>query len=244
MNDINSCTHPITSSYPLGLDSFAAFEEVLYLAKHFQCDMVLIAGDLFHENRPSRRTLHKTMEILRNYCLGPGAVKLQILSDPATTLSSSQTNVNYLSEYHSIDLPVFSIHGNHDDPTRDAGGQLLAALDLLSVSSLLNYFGRQEQVDQVQVRPILIQKGNNTKVALYGMGSMRDERLNRMWQSQKVRFLRPEEDEDDEEDGGFFNLFALHQNRDLGRGPKNCVQESMIPEWMDLVVWGHERTLL
>jgi double-strand break repair protein MRE11 len=237
-----------------GLDSFAAFEEVLHLAKRFQCDMVLIAGDLFHDNRPSRTTMHKTMEILRNYCLGPGAVKIQILSDPATTLSTSQRNVNYLSEYHSVDLPVFSIHGNHDDPTRDTGGQLLAALDLLSVSSLINYFGRQDQVDQVQVRPILIQKGT-TRVALYGMGSMRDERLNRMWQTQKVRFLRPEEDNDndnDDEDNededndsdGFFNLFALHQNRDLGRGPKNCVQESMIPEWMDLVVWGHEHECL
>jgi Calcineurin-like phosphoesterase len=50
-----------------GMDSFAAFEEVLYLAKRFHCDMVLIAGDLFHENRPSRRTLYKTMEIIRRY---------------------------------------------------------------------------------------------------------------------------------------------------------------------------------
>ena len=81
---------------------------------------------------------------------------------------------------------------------------------------------------------------------------MRDERLNRMWDSKKVRFLRPEEDdtdknkeddnndEDDDEDDsptGFFNIFALHQNRDLGRGSKNCIQESMIPEWMDLVIW-------
>lgn len=43
-----------------GNDSFAALEEVLYLAKHYRCDMVLLAGDLFHENRPSRRTLYKT----------------------------------------------------------------------------------------------------------------------------------------------------------------------------------------
>jgi Calcineurin-like phosphoesterase len=50
-----------------GMDSFAAFEEVLYLAKRFHCDMVLISGDLFHENRPSRRTLYKTMEIIRRY---------------------------------------------------------------------------------------------------------------------------------------------------------------------------------
>ncbi len=74
------------------------------------------------------------------------------------------------------------------------------------------------------------------------MGRVREGRLNRRWQSQKVLFLRSDDDEDDEDDEGFFNLFALHQNRDLGRGPKNCVQESMIPEWMDLVVWGHERT--
>lgn len=81
---------------------------------------------------------------------------------------------------------------------------------------------------------------------------MRDERLNRMWESKKVRFLRPDEDDnnksnddndedDDEESSGFFNIFALHQNRDLGRGGKNCVQESMIPEWMDLVVWVRDR---
>ena len=73
-------------------------------------------------------------------------------------------------------------------------------------------------------------------MALYGLGSLRDERLNRMWERQKVRFLRPDI-EDDDEDEGFFNIFALHQNRDLGRGTKNCVQESMIPEWMDVVVW-------
>jgi hypothetical protein len=46
--------------------------------------------------------------------------------------------------------------------------------------------------------------------------------------------------DDDDDDNGFFNLFTLHQNRDLGRGTKNCVQEAMIPEWMDLCVWGHE----
>jgi double-strand break repair protein MRE11 len=113
---------------------------------------------------------------------------------------------------------------------------MLAALDLLAVSNLVNYFGRQDEVDKVEVSPILLEKGD-TRVALYGMGSMRDERLNRMWRGKKVRFLRPEE-------GDWFHVFALHQNRDLGRGVKNCVHESMIPEWMDLVVWGHEHECL
>jgi double-strand break repair protein MRE11 len=227
-----------------GLDSFSALEEVLYLAKHYQADIVLLAGDLFHDNKPSRRTMHKTMQLFRKYCMGPDPVKIQILSNQAENFR--QGLVNYEDEHYAVDLPVFSIHGNHDDPTRD-GGELLAPLDLLSASNLVNYFGRQEEINTVKIAPVLIQKGT-TNLALYGMGSMRDERLNRMWQAQHVKFLRPESSEDDDGDGGddngdgvaWFNLFALHQNRDLGRGTKNCVHESMIPEWMDLVVWGHE----
>jgi hypothetical protein len=40
-----------------GEDSFLAFEEVLGLAVANDVDMVLLAGDLFHENKPSRYTL-------------------------------------------------------------------------------------------------------------------------------------------------------------------------------------------
>lgn len=240
-----------------GLDSFAAFEEVLWLAQKKCCDMVLMAGDLFHENKPSRTTLHKTMDIIRRYTMGPNPVQIQILSNQQQNFTRSlHGQVNYQDEYYSVDLPIFSIHGNHDDPTRDGvgtGNNMLAALDLLSISNLVNYFGRQDQVDKVEISPVLLQKGS-TKVALYGMGSMRDERLNRMWTGKKVRFLRPEttdpssssseeEGDDDDEEGGnnkkkeneWFNIFALHQNRDMGRGVKNCVHESMIPEWMDLV---------
>jgi len=214
-----------------GLDSFAAFEEVLYLAKKYKSDMVLLAGDLFHDNKPTRRTLHKTMEIIKRYTMGPDPVQIQILSEN----NFEHGDANYLQEFYSVDLPIFSIHGNHDDPTRD-GNDLLASLDILSVSHLVNYFGRQEIVDKVEIAPILFKKGD-TQVALYGMGSLRDERLNRMWQGKKVRFQRPSE-------GEWFNIFVLHQNRDLGRGSKNCVHETMIPEWMDLIVWGHEHECL
>lgn len=179
------------------------------------------------------------MNILRRYTMGPKPVSFQIVSDQKANFRSSVNEcVNYEDPYASIDLPIFSIHGNHDDPTRDGGSDMLAALDLLAVSNLVNYFGRQDEVDKVQVSPVLIQKGN-TKVALYGMGSMRDERLNRMWQGKKVQFLRPvslenDENHDDSYDdlGHWFNIFAIHQNRDLGRGTKNCIHESMIPEWM------------
>ena len=40
-----------------GSDSFLAFEEVLATARRTRADLVLLAGDLFHENKPSRYTL-------------------------------------------------------------------------------------------------------------------------------------------------------------------------------------------
>jgi double-strand break repair protein MRE11 len=151
--------------------------------------------------------------------------------------------VNFEDENFAVDLPIFSIHGNHDDPTRDGGTDMLAALDLLAACNLVNYYGRHDEIDKVDIDPVLIRKGENTKVALYGMGSMRDERLNRMWSKKKVKFLKPAdepEDDNDKEGKEWFNIFSLHQNRDYGRGAKNCVHESMIPEWMDLILWGHE----
>ena len=59
-----------------GMDSFAALEEVLSVARLHKVDLVLLSGDLFHDNKPSRRTLHTTMEILRRYCMGGESVKV------------------------------------------------------------------------------------------------------------------------------------------------------------------------
>lgn len=137
------------------MDSFAAFEEVLFLAKQFRCDMVLLSGDLFHDNRPSRRTLHRTMEILRRYCMGSDPVRIQILSDQQKNFRNISGTVNYQDENYSVDLPIFAIHGNHDDPSRDPGGDLLAALDILAVSNLVNYFGRHDEIEKVR-RTILM----------------------------------------------------------------------------------------
>lgn len=42
-----------------GNDSFAAFEEVMYLAKSQKCDLVLLSGDMFHDNKVSVQLLGK-----------------------------------------------------------------------------------------------------------------------------------------------------------------------------------------
>ena len=46
--------------------------------------------------------------------------------------------------------------------------------------------------------------------------------------------------EDDADAETWFNMFVLHQNRDFGRGPKNCIHEHMLPPHLNLVLWGHE----
>lgn len=83
----------------------------------------------------------------------------------------------------------------------------MSAVDILGVSGLVNYFGKIRDVDDIIASPILLSKGT-TKLALYGIGSIRDERLHRSFQRKKVKFLRPLEAPDE-----WFNLLAFHQNR-------------------------------
>uniref|UniRef100_A0A7S3NI23 Mre11 DNA-binding domain-containing protein n=1 Tax=Aureoumbra lagunensis TaxID=44058 RepID=A0A7S3NI23_9STRA len=238
-------------------DSFAAFEEVLKLSRENRVDMMLLGGDLFHDNKPSRRTMRNAVQLLEKYVLGDDPINFEIISDQKKIFGQDCNQVNYLHPHMSIALPIFSIHGNHDDPSRDGGPEALAALDLLSATRLINYFGCQDKVDDIHIKPILIKKGQ-TRIALYGLGNVRDERLNRSWDQNKVTFYRPAQDEasdihlenhDDNLDthhlkepcARFFNILLLHQNRATMRaGVKTSIEERMIPKWMDLVIWGHE----
>lgn len=51
------------------------------LGRGLQVDMLLLAGDLFHENRPSRTSLYQTISALRERCLGDRPVSLELVSD-------------------------------------------------------------------------------------------------------------------------------------------------------------------
>jgi double-strand break repair protein MRE11 len=105
-------------------DSLAAFEEILQTAKQRQVDFILLAGDLFHENKPSRRTLHATIELLRTYCLGDDPVFIEILNDQKEIFKNSFGKANYEDPFQSVSLPIFAIHGNHDDPSREGESAL------------------------------------------------------------------------------------------------------------------------
>lgn len=214
-------------------DSFSTFEEILRIAKERQVDCMLLGGDLFHENKPSRRTLHRTLELLRHYCMGSKPCALELQSDPAVNFSTKFGVVNYEDPNYNVALPVFAIHGNHDDPTGEGN---LSSIDLLATAGLLNYFGKTTTVDDITLTPILLRKGK-TKFALYGLGAVRDERLHRTFLQKKVTMLRPPAAEE------YYSMLILHQNR-VAHGPTNYIPEHFLDEFLDLVVWGHEHECL
>ena len=161
-----------------GNDSFITFEEILSIARDKEVDFILHGGDLFHDNKPSRPTLHACFSLLREYCLGDKPVHFEYLSDQSVDFKHCRfPTVNYEDPNINISIPLFSIHGNHDDPT---GYGNLCSLDLLHSAGLVNYFGKAVSLDKIQISPLLLQKGS-TKLALYGLGSVRDERLHRMF---------------------------------------------------------------
>eukprot|EP00931_Biecheleriopsis_adriatica_P068125 TRINITY_DN42154_c0_g1_i1.p1 TRINITY_DN42154_c0_g1~~TRINITY_DN42154_c0_g1_i1.p1 ORF type:complete len:742 (-),score=142.44 TRINITY_DN42154_c0_g1_i1:75-2300(-) len=214
-----------------GLDALNTFEEALQIGKSKKADLILHGGDLFHDNKPSRGCIYKTMELLRQYTMGSGEVYFQVVSDQSMF---SRGAVNYEDPNLNVELPFFMIHGNHDDP---GGESNLCAASLLEVAGLCNYFGRSEDLEDIVVRPLLIRKGQS-QVAIYGLGNIRDERLNRAFQARKVRFETPSDPSQ------WFHVMILHQNRHKGNKggvpSKSCIHEEMLPSFLDLVIWGHE----
>ncbi|PBP20731.1 DNA repair protein [Diplocarpon rosae] len=209
-------------------DSWKSFDEVLRLAKEQE------ASDLFHDNKPSRKSMYQVMRSLRQNCLGDKPVELEFLGDGSDVFHGAFNHINYEDPDINVSIPVFSIHGNHDDPTGDGH---LCSLDLLQVSGLLNYFGRTPESDKIDIKPILLQKGK-TKLALYGMSNVRDERLYRTFKDRNVTFFQP-----DIQSKEWFHLMAVHQNHHA-HTETSYLPENKLPDFLDMIVWGHEHECL
>jgi double-strand break repair protein MRE11 len=178
--------------------------------------------------------MYQVMRSLRMNCYGDKPCELEMLSDASENFQGAFNHVNYEDMDINVAIPVFSIHGNHDDPS---GEGHLAALDLLQISGLINYYGRTPESDNIQVKPVLLQKGR-TKLALYGMSNVRDERLFRTFRDGKVKFFRPSVQQSD-----WFNLMSVHQNRHA-HSETGYLPETFLPDFLDLVIWGHEHECL
>ncbi|CCK72292.1 MRX complex nuclease subunit KNAG_0J02110 [Huiozyma naganishii CBS 8797] len=214
-----------------GDDSWKTFHEIMMLSKAYNVDMVLQSGDLFHLNKPTKKSMYHVLKTLRLACMGDKPCELELLSDPAEVFTSNEfTNVNYEDPNYNISVPMFAIAGNHDDATGDS---LLCPLDLLHVSGLVNHFGKVLETDKINLVPLLFQKGN-TKLALYGLASIREERLFRTFKEGAVTFEVPTI-----RNGEWFNLMLVHQNH-TGHTNTAFLPEQFLPDFLDMVIWGHE----
>jgi hypothetical protein len=113
-----------------------------------------------------------------------------------------------------ISLPVFTIHGNHDEPT---GRRQLSVLDLLATSGLITYFGKTPPRPVLRVKPLLLQKGS-TRLALYGIGYLRSNKLSNKFRKGRVVMEEPPDSftasaGTDQTHSDCFKLLVLHQNR-------------------------------
>lgn len=213
-----------------GDDGWKTFNEITRMAAERDVDMVVQGGDLFHINKPTKKSMYQVIKSLRLFCMGDRPCEMELLSDPSLCLDNGFNNVNYEDANLNISIPVFAISGNHDDATGDG---LLSPLDVLSVSGLINHFGKITDNENITVSPLLFQKGT-TKLALYGMANVRDERLHRAFRDGLVKFQRPNIQTDQ-----WFNLFCFHQNH-AQHTFTSSIPENFLPNFLDLILWGHE----
>ncbi|CRH03066.1 double-strand break repair protein MRE11, putative [Plasmodium relictum] len=145
----------------------------------------------------------------------------------------NRLNICSVNEKYEKSIPFFVIHGNHDYPY---SYDFISPLDILDISNLINYIGKNS-LDNTVIKPILLNK-NKTKISIYAIGWMKDERLYRYFENNKVKFVLPSDYKNR------INILVLHQNRYIrntyGNNTKNFIKESFVPKFIDLVIWGHE----
>ncbi|MES1904010.1 MAG: Double-strand break repair protein mre11a, partial [Paramarteilia canceri] len=146
------------------------------IAQKFEADVILHGGDLYHHNRPSKYTEKKCMELIKQYTFGSKKKLFSIIK--------SDRSFNFDDPNLDVAYPIFAIHGNHDDR---AGAKRISAIDVLDSAGLVNLIGCNDNVSsELVIKPIVLQKGA-TKLAIYGLGSIRDERLYRQFERGQVR---------------------------------------------------------
>lgn len=83
-------------------DAFLAFEEIFQKAKAHAVDCVFLAGDVFDVNKPSRETLVRCMDILREHTRGDAGVEIEVLSDAKENFPSRGARAKRSETEHPV----------------------------------------------------------------------------------------------------------------------------------------------
>lgn len=114
------------------------------------------------------------MQILAKYCIG---------EENATIKSDCSLNFN--NPKANVSLPIFSIHENHDG---SSGLNSISPLYVIHSGGFINDSERVSDVDNIELKLILI-KGN-VKIALYGLGYIKDRRLYKTFLKGNVKYSK------------------------------------------------------
>ncbi|KAF6198665.1 hypothetical protein GE061_008417 [Apolygus lucorum] len=235
LRGLETCRNGFHEKDPIRADdSFNTFEEILQTAKRQDVDFILLGGDLFHDAKPSQSCYVRAITLMRENIMGDKPIDVAFVSDKDVFQNSVIGDVNYQDPNQNVSYPIFSIHGNHDDPS---GFGRTSALDVLSASGQINYFGVCKDLMNIRLKPILLRKGKS-KLAIYGISHVRDERLARLMAAGSVNYELPPSNPD-----SWFKILVLHQNRAVRTGTKH-IEDKWIPDFIDLVIWGHEHECL
>lgn len=207
-----------------------AFSEALQIAREKDVDFILLGGDLFHVNKPSSSVEHKCIKIIRQH--------MNTQSDKQTTFERIRGDLchferlkhaNFEDPNLRVQYPIFTIHGNHDDPT---GPNARSVCEKLATCGLINYFGlvRPTPDKEIEVKSIVLKKGA-IKIALYGIGFIPDQKLRQAFEKKRVIFEKPAEDT--------FNILVVHQNR-IQFDKNKYIPDSLFPKFFHLIIRGHE----
>lgn len=162
---------------------------MLETAKREDVDFVLLGGDLFDEVNPTQKCIFKCLNLLRDNIFGNRELEFGV---KGITPNFSSQNLN-------IALPIFTIHGNHDYPSNDFGK--ISVCDLLHASNYVNYFGKNltllnQANKQIVIKPLIFQKNKlATRLAIYGVGYIKDHKLHKLLQDKALIFEKPEKEE-------------------------------------------------
>lgn len=205
-----------------GNDSFVALEEVLQIGQDSAVDLVLFGGDLFDKQEMDSSVLNKCVDIMRK-TIGRKREFDQLLD-------LEKTNEIKIDE-HSI--PAILINGNHDAPMNpNSGGNV----DTLEKTGFFKWIGKVTNFDFLEVHPIFVIK-KEIKIAIYGFGYIKDERLNKLLKENRFEFVVREKSD--------FKILVFHQNSHKldksGVDKKHSIELKFLPnDFFDLIVWGHE----
>lgn len=223
----------------LAKDNFKVFQNMLKTANQRDNDFVLILGNLFNDPKPLNTSVAAALSCLKANVIPSDGGREKMRK---TSFECKKKKLNSNVKYLDISLPIFAIHGQKDGPRYLEN--VVSPLEILSQSSILNYFGRnpvkenQKKEEVFKIEPVLVKK-RRTKLALYFLTHLRETKLSKMLVEKRVEFVHP---------GGndYVKILILHQKFDSNPYWDKSVSSlqihpDLIPKVFNYVLWADEK---